>query len=87
MYKKGVPKKFAKFAKFTGKHLYLNTKEIPPQVFSGKFYVVSENTYFVEHLRTVASGHTTFFCFNLTSNLCLFTFYNDISVDVSFVSF
>ena len=36
--------------------LYLYQKETPVQVFSCEFYKILKNTYFVEHLRTAASG-------------------------------
>ena len=58
------------FSKFTGKHLCwsfffnkvadlrpatLLKKETPTQLFSYSFCEIFKNTYFVEHLRTVAS--------------------------------
>ena len=41
------------FAKFTGK----NVRQSLAQVFSCKFWEISKNTFFAEHLRATASAH------------------------------
>ena len=72
-FKESVLKNFAKFAKSTVKHLRRSLlssnfviQETPGLLFSGESYEVFKNTYFVEHLRTAASGHHTTFFTSLT---------------------
>ena len=46
-------KRCSYFAKFTGKHLCQSCK---PQVFSCEFCEIFKNTFFTDHLRTIASA-------------------------------
>ena len=50
--KKGILKNFAKII---GKHLCQSQNTLL-KVFSSEFCEISKNTFFIEHLRTTASG-------------------------------
>ena len=61
-----IKKGLKNFARFTGRHLcwslfLIKLQAWGPEVISGEYYDIWKNTYFEEHLRTIASEEYIFF--------------------------